>query len=335
MSSEWVDFKAVKQSVSMEMILAHYNVRVRKVNQTYLRGRCPLPTHTSGESANSFGVDTGKNAWACQSASCVNARAGRKGGNVLDFVAAMENCSIREAAVRMQNWFSVTPASSTESVGQKRELVSEGRGQGSEASPPESNKPLSFELKGVESSHEYLAKRGIARETASFFGVGLFPGRGSMAGRVVIPIHNAAGQLVAYAGRSVDGSEPRYKMPGGFHKSLELFNIHRALAPSESMAHTVIVVEGFFDCMKVRQAGYPRVVALMGSTMSEPQERILAREFAYVILMLDGDEPGREAATEIAARLVRRTFVKVINLTDGTQPDQLSSEQLQSILGSL
>ena len=40
--------------------------------------------------------------------------------------------------------------------------------------------------------------------------------------RIVIPIHNPKGELVAYAGRSIDGSEPRYKFPAGFHKSLEL-----------------------------------------------------------------------------------------------------------------
>ena len=45
--------------------------------------------------------------------------------------------------------------------------------------------------------------------------------------RIVIPIHNREGELVAYAGRSIDGSEPRYKFPAGFHKSLELFNLHR------------------------------------------------------------------------------------------------------------
>ncbi len=44
--SEWVDFKAVKEAVSMEMILAHYGIDLRKVNQTSFRGNCPLPTHS-------------------------------------------------------------------------------------------------------------------------------------------------------------------------------------------------------------------------------------------------------------------------------------------------
>src|SRR4051794_13967944 len=114
MSSTWVDFQSIKKSVSMEMILAHYNVRLRKVNSTYLRGKCPLPTHTSKESGDSFGTDTTKNAWACLSDSCVKARSGKKGGNVIDFAAVMENSSIRDAAVKLQNWFSIHPNSAPE-----------------------------------------------------------------------------------------------------------------------------------------------------------------------------------------------------------------------------
>lgn len=102
LESEWVDFKAIKASVSMEMALGHYSIQLRRVNQTYLRGKCPLPTHTSKD-AQSFGVHSGKNAWACQSDSCTKARGGKRGGNVLDFVAIMENCSVRDAAGRLQN----------------------------------------------------------------------------------------------------------------------------------------------------------------------------------------------------------------------------------------
>ena len=59
------------------------------------------------------------------------------------------------------------------------------------------------------------------------FGIGYFPGKGSMSGRVVIPIHNERGELVAYAGRAIDQTEPKYKLPAGFKKSAVLFNLHR------------------------------------------------------------------------------------------------------------
>ena len=49
-------------------------------------------------------------------------------------------------------------------------------------------------------------------------------------GRIVIPIHNPSGGLIAYAGLAIDGAQPMYRFPAGFRKSLVLFNPHRALA---------------------------------------------------------------------------------------------------------
>src|SRR6266545_2097618 len=105
-----------------------------------------------------------------------------------------------------------------------------------------------------------------------------------MSGRCVIPIHNEAGELVAYAGRAIDGTEPRYKLPAGFHKGQEIFNLHRAIAGE---ARGLIVVEGFFDAMKVHQAGYPFVVALMGCSLTAAQEELLLANTGMVLLMLD------------------------------------------------
>ena len=104
MSSLWVDFAAIKGSVDIEQVLEHYRVRLKRVRKDYLRGLCPLPTHGSEQSRASFGVDTGRNVWACHSASCSQARHGKVGGNILDLVACMEACSIREAALRLRAW---------------------------------------------------------------------------------------------------------------------------------------------------------------------------------------------------------------------------------------
>ena len=95
------------------------------------------------------------------------------------------------------------------------------------------------------------------------------PGKGSMSGRVVIPIENERGELVAYAGRSIDGREPKYKLPAGFKKSQVLYNLARAL--EEDSTGAVVLVEGFFDCIKVVQAEHV-CVALMGCSLSEDQE---------------------------------------------------------------
>ena len=109
-----------------------------------------------------------------------------------------------------------------------------------------------------------------------------------MNGRIVIPIHNDRGELIAYAGRSIDGAEPKYKLPPGFKKSEALFNLHRVLQ-KEKGTDLVIVVEGFFDVMTVCQASFADVVALMGSSISEAQETLLS-QFKHVVFFLDGDQ---------------------------------------------
>jgi DNA primase len=89
------------------------------------------------------------------------------------------------------------------------------------------NKPLGFALQNLDPAHPYLAERGLSAEAIAEFGLG-YCQKGSMTGRVVIPIHNAEGQLVAYAGRwpgtPPDELSPKYKLPPGFRKAHEAFH---------------------------------------------------------------------------------------------------------------
>jgi len=332
MSTIWVSYQEVKAAVSLEMVLRRYGVALRRVNKTYLRGKCPLPTHGPETSKESFGAHTEKNAWACQSQSCLEARGGRKGGNVLDFVALMDRCTVRDAALKLQSWFLYSgdsrSATAVTTPSETNEIVTGDTGDS------EANKPLTFELKGVAASHPYLEARGITEETAVTFAVGFFPGKGLMAGRIVIPIHNANGELVAYAGRALDdNTDPRYKLPPGFNKTRELYNLHRSLACDQSRG--VVIVEGFFDAMKVHQAGFPAVVALMGSSLSDTQAELIATNFRRAIIMLDGDKAGEVALPHIATRLARIIDVRIAATPGGCQPDTLSGNQLHEILDGL
>lgn len=327
---DWVSFDEIKTTVSLEAVIHHYGIPLRPVGANTLRGKCPLPTHSSKESRESFTVTLNRGiggAWACQSQSCIKAR-GRIGGNVLDFVAAMEKCSVRDAAIKLQLWFLVPAAGQAhppeKQNGSKPQLVAKGKSS-QPTGQRETNQPLAFALKSIDSSHPYLKDRGLTEETVKTFGVGYFSGKGSMEHRIVIPIHNGEGELLAYAGRSLDRSEPRYKFPMGFKKSLELFNLHRV-----NGAASVVLCEGFFDCMIVTQAGFP-CVALMGSTMSDAQQNLLA-PFKKLVLMLDGDEAGRNATKEIATKLIYEHDVRAISLADNIQPDSLSVEAIKHIL---
>ena len=305
--SNWVDFTAVKRAVRLETVLGHYQVQGLRRRGDQLQGCCPIH---HGRREDSFRVHLTRNVFQCFAC--------QAHGNVLDFVAAMERCSIREAALQLQQSFGLNAAGEVNR--RNRELVRKEEGR---------NPWLRFVLRGVVGNHPYLAQRGIDPATAAEFGVGFYPGPGLMSGRIVIPIRSVRGEVVAYAGRALDGRPPKYKLPRGFRKSLELFNLQRAVATG---SQTVIVVEGYFDCMRVHQAGFPWVVALMGTSLSAAQESGLLRHFERIVLMLDGDAAGQTASRTIETRLSGRCTVQVVRLPDGRQPDQLSSATIRRLL---
>jgi DNA primase len=307
----------LKQSMDIEQVLGSYGVELQRVGRHQLRGLCPLPTHGSQRSRLSFSVDTVKNVWACHSASCCKLRQGRVGGNVLDLVAWLEGCSIRHAALRLQE------QGRDDRAGDHHQLASKGSSRSSPLPLPRLR--LSLRLRW----HPYLEERGVQPGTAAEFGVGYYTGPGFLHQRVVFPIHDSAGQPVGYAGRSLDGGEPRYLFPPGFRKSQVVFNLHRAVREAAGCA---IVVEGFFDCLRVHQAGYPNVVALMGVSLSEVQAQLLRERFPRLALMLDGDEAGRRASQQLAARLQGKVSLSVVETPSGRQPDQMSSEEMGSLL---
>ena len=318
MANERVDFRAVKAWVSLAEVLRGYGVdwlRSRRPGQ--LEGRCPI--HRGGR-GDAFHVSLTKNAFQCFAC--------QAHGNVLDLVAAMEPCSVREAARLLAQRYSVPAGGPGAILGAAGGFVGEeksnwlGKNEGS-------NQPLSFSLRGVDGSHGYLKARGILPETAARFGVGFYAGPGLMRERVVIPIHDAGGQLVAYAGRSLDATPPKYRLPAGFLKSQVLFNFHRAAA---SEPPSVVVVEGYFDCLKVHQAGFPLVVALMGTALFPATKALLLERFRHVILMLDGDDTGRQASDRIAAQLAGQCCVRRVTVPGGRQPDQLSSTDIAALL---
>jgi len=239
----------------------------------------------------------------------------------------MERCSLRQAGLLLAEWFAVTTKvrilESTMDHEKTAQLIREKE---------RLTAPLKFTLRPVDSGHAYLRERGIETQTAAHFGVGYYAAPGLLQGRVVIPIHNERGQLLAHAGRSIDGTGPKYKLPTDFAKSRVLFNLHRAMAPRQK---TIVVVEGFFDCLKVHQAGMPCVVALMGCSLSERQETLLLRSFRNIALMLDADSAGVHGSAVIADRLGKHCAVQIVGLATGQQPDRLSTPEIHRALSLL
>ena len=309
---EWVDFRLLKQTVSIEQVLEHYAIALKPSGPNVLRGACPLPTHSSDSSEMSFMADRRKNVWVCHSQSCVGARQGALGGNILDFVCVMEACSLRTAGLLIQRWSHAV---------QHDRRMHDPRPEPVGTANPE----LTFRLTSITSEHPYLQQRGIDSAIADRFGIWFYSGRGTMCGRIVIPVHNERGGLVAYAGRAVNRSNPRYRFPAGFRKSAELYNLHRCHMRS------VVLVEGFFDVLNVVKAGFD-AVALMGSSLSERQRVLLLTHFSEVVLMLDGDDTGRQATRRIAEALKDVVQLRLGVIPDGRQPDSLRADEIRQLV---
>lgn len=332
-----VDFRAVKSAVTMEQVLQHYGLLdAFKRSGDSLSGPCPLH---GGTNPTQFRVSTSKNVWNCFS-EC------KHGGNVLDFVAEKESITVHAAALKLIGWFQLSadkspegepepavpppprslPVASAKAPVPARPAVAE-KGE---------NKPLGFRLQDLKPEHLYLTERGLTRETLVDFGVG-FCAKGMLKDHIAIPIHNLDGKVVAYAGRwpgePPDVGTPKYKLPPGFKKSLELFNLDRA----KQAAGPLVIVEGFFDCMMLWQHGVRRVVALMGSTLSPAQEELIRRhtdQHSQVVVLLDEDDAGRAGREQLAVRLSRFVFVKThIFEQEGRQPSDLSAGEAHAICG--
>ncbi len=333
-NKSFVDFKAVKAAITMEQVLTHYSLLNQfKRNGESLTGPCPIH---KGSNPTQFRVSTTKNIWNCFS-EC------KHGGNVLDFIAEMEKISIHAAALKAIEWFSLDreemKANSEEDSSEEAPTSAPSKPAAKPPLTPEANtpnKPLKFRLDKLERNHPYLTERGLTPETIIDFGIG-HCAKGMMAGLIAIPIHNVGGEVVAYAGRfpgEPSEDTPKYKLPPGFRKSQELYNIDRAIKEPEDMP--LVIVEGFFGCMKLHQHGFRKVVALMGSTMGAAQEEIIrnhTKANSHIVIVLDEDEAGQAGREDMACRLSKLCFVKVITFEKAdTQPDHLSAEEVHGLL---
>ena len=338
--TKFVDFKAIKTAITMEQLLGHYHIldQFKRTGES-LNGPCPIH---KGSNPTQFRVSTTKNIWNCFS-DCEH------GGNTLDFIAKMEKCSIHAAALKAIEWFNLDPeamaasddkAETAEPKASAPAPKPAARPVASPKAAPESNvpnAPLKFRLDKLERTHPYLTEqRGLTPETIVDFGIG-FCSKGMMADRIAIPIHNVKGEVVAYAGRFIGAppeGAPKYKLPPGFRKSQELFNLDRAV--KESADQPLIIVEGFFDAMKLHQHGCRKVVALMGSTLSTAQEELIRQHTnsrSHVIVMLDENDAGKAGREDITCRLSKFCFVRVHQFSQpDMEPEHLTAEEVQQLM---
>ena len=204
--------------------------------------------------------------------------------------------------------------------------------------------------------HEYFRNRGLSENTIKRFGLGYAPDswdkllkhlkglgysihemeeagvikRGqkgyydNFRNRVMTPIIDVRGNVIAFGGRVLDNSKPKYINTGDtivYKKTNELFGLNLA---KDSGSETLILCEGYMDVIAMHQAGFTNAVAGCGTALTSEQVRLISRYANEVILAYDNDEAGQKARDK-AITLFNQTDIKIRIpvFTDGKDPDEI------------
>jgi DNA primase len=152
--------------------------------------------------------------------------------------------------------------------------------------------------------------------------------------RVIIPIHDQRGRVIAFGGRALRGEvQPKYlnsPETSIFHKGSIVFNFHRAREPAHK-AGSVVAVEGYMDAIAIYQAGIKSVVATMGTAFTEDQIATLWRLSSEPLICFDSDRAGVAAAHRSIDRIlplltVGRSF-RFVFMREEKDPDDLIREK--------
>ncbi|MEK7240316.1 MAG: DNA primase [Gemmatimonadota bacterium] len=207
-------------------------------------------------------------------------------------------------------------------------------------------------------AREYLASRSISRETADRFELGYAPRelglmrsylnnlgwdderllqagllvkraeedepRPRFRDRLTFAILDASSHHVAFGGRLLGAGEPKYlnsSESNVFHKGQTLYNLHSA-RQAIRREERAILVEGYFDVVRMVDAGLEPVVAPMGTALAEGQAELLRRHARTVFIAYDSDAPGQKATFRAAdVLLAQGVAVRVVTMPDGEDPD--------------
>ncbi|MDA1081611.1 MAG: DNA primase [Gemmatimonadetes bacterium] len=221
-------------------------------------------------------------------------------------------------------------------------------------------------------ARDYLERRNISRPTAEKFGIGFAPPEiGSMRAylsglgfddarqldvgllsrreeheeprprfrdRLIFPILDASAHAVGFGGRLLGPGEPKYVNSAEssvFSKGRLLYNYSGA-RHAIRRAERVVLVEGYFDVVRLVEAGLEEVVAPMGTALTDDQADLLARSTTSVFLLYDSDTPGQKASFRAADVLLARGLsVRMVTLPDGEDPDTFVSRNGRAAMEKL
>ncbi len=187
---------------------------------------------------------------------------------------------------------------------------------------------LGFAPDGFGGLTDYMKKQGFTEEELI---TGFLCGKSQKTGRaydyfrnrVIFPIINTSGDVIAFGGRVMDDSKPKYLNSSdtpGFKKSRNLFALNYA---KKHCSERMILCEGYMDVIACHAAGFENAVATLGTALTQEQARLMAKHTKEVLIAYDSDEAGQNAAKK-AIRMLSDVGleVKVLNMEGAKDPDE-------------
>jgi DNA primase len=332
--------REIQARVDLLAYVSQY-VTLRKRGREYV-GLCPF----HAEKTPSFSLNAEKGVWHCYGCDA--------GGDLISFVKRYENVEFPDALRMLANRAGVELHESEDFQRRRseREAIYEANAV--------AKSYFVESLRKSAEAREYVEKRGIDDQTCEKFSVGFAPdswdglvsaltraridlqlaaraGLISMRqnesgyidffrGRLMLPVFNLTGEVIAFGGRALGEDQPKYlntRNTSVYTKGQHVYGLHiarRAAAAAES----IIVVEGYLDCLALHQAGFGNAVASLGTAFTVEQARELRRVASNLYLCFDGDAAGQAATARSIDMLNDEGLsVRVAQLPEGRDPDDI------------
>lgn len=334
--------REISERLSIVEVVSDY-VELRRSGSNYL-GLCPF----HGEKTPSFNVNPAREIFHCFGCGA--------GGNIFSFVMKIDGLSFPEAVKLLARKAGVE-------IEDRQLTPAEKQAQSERQTFQRINDLVAgfyrdILLKSPEgaAARKYLEDRSASGEIAEAYGIGFASDRRDAVAqhlkangislemaaklgiirrndsgwydlfrnRLIFPIRDIKGNVIAFAGRVLDNSLPKYiNSPESplYHKSSVLFGIDLAI-PSVRTENSIIIVEGYFDHLALYKAGVRNVVATCGTALTASHTGLIKRHAAKVYMLFDGDAAGRKATIRsMELFLEQRLPAYVITLPAGDDPD--------------
>jgi DNA primase len=340
----------VKEAVDMHGLVSE-RTDLKRVGSRWT-GLCPF----HDERTPSFSVDVEQKLYHCFGCG--------QSGDAIRFVQETEGVDFREAIERLSERTRVELVREASDPEEEKRRAQTDRLRALLTRAGQFYAAYLWKAAEAEPARKYLAERGLDQAVLEEFQVGYAPSAGdkliqqaaksgfsaqdlvtaglarrregrvedAFRGRIIFPLADHRGRILGFAGRALrEGQQPKYLNTSenkavGFHKGQLLYGMHKARTPAMKTGRFV-VVEGYTDVLALHQAGVPECVAIMGTSLTDPQLEELTRVQGTVYLALDADNAGKQATFRAAGMAAdRNTELRVIAMPGGRDPAEIVTQ---------